>query len=80
MAEYQRLLSREIGSRLDAKCDKLSNAVAIDDIGTFKLLISLPSSSLGPSPFFVLVGGFLSVFLLNKSALIRRTWSSTSVL
>ncbi|XP_009797126.1 AUGMIN subunit 4-like [Nicotiana tabacum] len=32
VAEYQRLLSREIGSRLDAKCDKLSNAVAIDDI------------------------------------------------
>ncbi|XP_009592787.1 AUGMIN subunit 4 [Nicotiana tabacum] len=32
VAEYQRLLSREIGSRLDAKCDKLSNTVAIDDI------------------------------------------------
>lgn len=32
VAEYQRLLSREIGTRLDAKCDKLANAVAIDDI------------------------------------------------
>lgn len=32
VAEYQRLLSREIGSRLDAKCDKLADAVAIDDI------------------------------------------------
>ncbi|KAJ8527673.1 hypothetical protein K7X08_015124 [Anisodus acutangulus] len=33
VAEYQRLFSREIGSRLDAKCDKLADAVAIDDIG-----------------------------------------------
>ncbi|PHU22474.1 hypothetical protein BC332_07581 [Capsicum chinense] len=32
VAEYQRLLSREIGSRLDAKCDKLADAVAIDDV------------------------------------------------
>lgn len=32
VAEYQRLLSREIGGRLDAKCDKLADAVAIDDI------------------------------------------------
>ncbi|CAN4125254.1 unnamed protein product [Withania somnifera] len=32
VAEYQRLLSREIGMRLDAKCDKLSDAVAVDDI------------------------------------------------
>lgn len=27
------LLAREIASRLDAKCDKLANAVIIDDIG-----------------------------------------------
>ncbi|KAL3352567.1 hypothetical protein AABB24_020520 [Solanum stoloniferum] len=32
VAEYQRLLSREIGNRFDAKCDKLADAVAIDDI------------------------------------------------
>ncbi|XP_031114991.1 AUGMIN subunit 4-like [Ipomoea triloba] len=32
MAEYQILLSREVGSRLDAKCDKLADVVAIDDI------------------------------------------------
>lgn len=56
MAEYQRLLSREIGGRLDAKCDKLADAVAIDDIGEFKLLICLPLSSLGAWPFNMFVG------------------------
>lgn len=40
MAEYQILLSREIGSRLDAKCDKLADVVAIDDIGQSALLAS----------------------------------------
>ncbi|XP_073063317.1 AUGMIN subunit 4 [Primulina eburnea] len=30
--EYQVLLAREIGSRLDAKCNKLADAVVIDDI------------------------------------------------
>ncbi|KAK4491727.1 hypothetical protein RD792_002499 [Penstemon davidsonii] len=30
--EYQVLLAREIGSRLDAKCDKLGDSVIIDDI------------------------------------------------
>ncbi|VFQ81361.1 unnamed protein product [Cuscuta campestris] len=32
MTEYQILLSREIGSRLDAKCDKLADVIALDDI------------------------------------------------
>ncbi|KZV44147.1 hypothetical protein F511_26426 [Dorcoceras hygrometricum] len=32
IAEYQVLLAREIGSRLDAKCNKLADAVIIDDI------------------------------------------------
>ncbi|CAH9083914.1 unnamed protein product [Cuscuta europaea] len=32
--EYQILLSREIGSRLDAKCDKLADVIAIHDIDT----------------------------------------------
>ncbi|KAJ8539222.1 hypothetical protein K7X08_013474 [Anisodus acutangulus] len=32
VTEYQRMLSPEAGSRLDAKCDKLADAVAIDDI------------------------------------------------
>lgn len=40
MAEYQILLSREVGSRLDAKCDKLADVVAIDDIGQSALLTS----------------------------------------
>ncbi|XP_073158228.1 AUGMIN subunit 4 [Henckelia pumila] len=32
IAEYQVLLAREIGIRLDAKCNKLADAVVIDDI------------------------------------------------
>ncbi|KAK6124587.1 hypothetical protein DH2020_041667 [Rehmannia glutinosa] len=32
VTEYQVLLAREIASRLDAKCDKLADAVVIDDI------------------------------------------------
>ncbi|KAI3456926.1 hypothetical protein Pfo_013589 [Paulownia fortunei] len=32
ITEYQVLLAREIASRLDAKCDKLADAVIIDDI------------------------------------------------
>ncbi|KAL1537795.1 AUGMIN subunit 4 [Salvia divinorum] len=32
ITEYQVLLAREIASRLDAKCDKLAEAIVIDDI------------------------------------------------
>ncbi|KAK4398529.1 AUGMIN subunit [Sesamum angolense] len=32
ITEYQVLLAREIASRLDAKCDKLADAVVIDDM------------------------------------------------
>ncbi|KAL7087917.1 hypothetical protein ACP275_13G097700 [Erythranthe tilingii] len=32
ITEYQVLLAREIASRLDAKCDKLADAIVIDDI------------------------------------------------
>lgn len=34
MTEYQLCLSREIEARLKAKCDKLADAVIMDDTGT----------------------------------------------
>lgn len=37
ITEYQVLLAREIASRLDAKCDKLADAIVIEDIGQFML-------------------------------------------
>lgn len=39
MKEYQLCLSREIEARLEEKCDKLADALVIDDIG-----LSLPLS------------------------------------
>ena len=39
MAEYQVSLSREIEARLQAKCDKLADAVIMDDTGK---LLSIP--------------------------------------
>lgn len=36
MAEYAVSLSREIGSRLDTKCDRLMDAVITGDIGQFQ--------------------------------------------
>ncbi|KAL0399220.1 UNVERIFIED_CONTAM: AUGMIN subunit [Sesamum radiatum] len=40
ITEYQVLLAREIASRLDAKCDKLADAVVIDDM-VMTLIFSL---------------------------------------
>ncbi|KAL0322269.1 UNVERIFIED_CONTAM: AUGMIN subunit [Sesamum calycinum] len=43
ITESQVLLAREIASRLDAKCDKLADAVVIDDMGQSKYFVLPPS-------------------------------------
>ncbi|KAL2245306.1 UNVERIFIED_CONTAM: AUGMIN subunit 4 [Sesamum indicum] len=43
ITEYQVLLAREIASRLDAKCDKLADAVVIDDMDSSSVHQNLTS-------------------------------------
>lgn len=78
MAEYATSLAREIGNRLDTKCDRLMDAVITGDIGQFLCVgycftnFKLGYDSLLLNISFLVISKHTLIFRANRKSLLVR--------